>query len=183
MGIDSGPSSSRDPKYARYKVEMENALHGMPHVLIARTSLILSLGNEDAGIPPGKGVQFVVDALQGKAPNQNGPFVMFTDELRCMSFSDDLGAALVEIAGQEGNIFRHRVVHLVSDEVTNRYELACRLARHFDMSEAINRFVIAGLSAESGLNRPLNCALSNNLLKSLLKTTRIRGLSERLPSE
>jgi dTDP-4-dehydrorhamnose reductase len=167
--------------YAQAKADLEARLAGMPNVCVARTSLILTLGGPDlpGRTAPGKGVQFVLDALEGVLPGQSGAFDMFTDEMRCMSFSDDLAAALVQLASPG---CPHRgIVHLVSDEVTTRYELACRLADRFGKRDAIGKTVRAGLSAESGMNRPLNCALRSDLLRTLLKPSgvRLRGLSER----
>lgn len=167
-------------QYAKYKVEMENALAGMPNVIIARTSLILSLGDESSSNTPGKGVQFVLDALAGRGPGQQGgAFTMFTDELRCMSFSDDLGNALVELC-EPSSAHTQGLIHLVSDEVQNRYELARYLAKWQGTPELVGKTVQAGLSAESGMNRPLNCALSSELLRKTLSRTVIRGLSKRL---
>lgn len=70
--------------------------------------------------PMGKGVQFVVDCLKG----EKGEIVLFTDELRNMTCSDDLGAGLVELA--EPTCSFRGIVHLVADEVTVNYiELRC----------------------------------------------------------
>jgi dTDP-4-dehydrorhamnose reductase len=170
----------RDTQYGRYKAEMERALASKPNTVVARTSLILTLGDGSVRPQHGKGVKFVADALAGSLPGQSGAFTMFTDELRCMSFSDELASALVELAAPacafEG------LIHLVADEVCNRYALACRLAAHFGMSDKIGTNIRPGLSAGSGMNRPLNCALSTDLLRSVLRETRIRGISERLPA-
>jgi dTDP-4-dehydrorhamnose reductase len=167
-------------QYGKYKVALEQALHGMPNVVVARTSLILTLGDGSATRPHGKGIKFIVDALTGTLPGQNGgAFTMFTDELRCMSFSDDLAAALVELAGPDCG--HEGLIHVVADEVSNRFELARRVATHLGLSAKLGVNVRAGLSAESGMNRPLNCALSTKLLYSVIKTARVRGISERLP--
>jgi dTDP-4-dehydrorhamnose reductase len=171
--------------YARAKADMESQLLLLPNVCVARTSLILTLGSDWDGSSVrkahGKGVQFVLDALDGILPGQTGAIQMFTDELRCMSFSDDLAAALLELA--KPSCEHQGIVHLASDEVTTRYELACRLASYFSKSDFIGKTVCAGLSSESGLYRPLNCALNTALLQSLLagSNVHIRGLSERLP--
>lgn len=173
--------------YAHAKVEMEKQLLELNgQICIARTSLILTIANTSGpGVSPdryrhGKGVQFVLDALKGNNPGQNGSLEMFTDELRCMSFSDDLAAALVHLALP--TCLFCGIVHLVSPEVTTRYELACRLAKQFGMEGAIGTTVKPGLSATSGMNRPLNCSLCDDTLTGLLKGSgiRIRGLSERL---
>lgn len=156
--------------YGKYKVDMEERLSGLSgKVVIARTSLILTLDEDYTG----KGVQFVVDCMDGK----HGEIEIFTDELRNMSFSDDLGKAIVELAKAECS--HVGVVHMVSDDITNRWELAKLLARKLGKEHMLGKYAKSGLSAKSGLNRPLNCGLSTKLVKSVLKT-RIRGVSERL---
>eukprot|EP00180_Rhodochaete_pulchella_P003231 Plantae.Rhodophyta-Rhodochaete_pulchella.ctg53560.p1 GENE.Plantae.Rhodophyta-Rhodochaete_pulchella.ctg53560~~Plantae.Rhodophyta-Rhodochaete_pulchella.ctg53560.p1 ORF type:complete len:114 (-),score=11.28 Plantae.Rhodophyta-Rhodochaete_pulchella.ctg53560:121-432(-) len=101
--------------------------------------------------------------------------ILFTDELRNMTFSDDLGSALVELANP--NCSFQGILHLVADEATNRYELSLLLAKNLSLT-SFN--VKPGLSAESGLNRPLNLSLDTTLVRSVLKRTRLRGVSERL---
>jgi dTDP-4-dehydrorhamnose reductase len=159
---------------------MEKSLEGMSNVVVARTSLVLTLGDGSATRPHGKGIKFIVDALTGTLPGQSGTaFTLFTDELRCMSFSDDFAAALVELAGPDCD--HEGLIHVVADEVSNRFELARRVAAHLGLSAKFGVNVVAGLSAQSGMNRPLNCALSTELLVSVLKTVRVRGISDRLP--
>lgn len=184
---ESDPPSPTNA-YAHAKVEMEKKLLEIEaSICIARTSLILTLGDvvgmETSSVRPGhgKGIRFVLEALEGTLPGKTGAVEMFTDELRCMSFSDDLAVALVHLA-QPSCSFRG-IVHLVSDEVANRYDLACRLAKFSGLENEIGRTVKAGLSAESGMDRPLNCSLRSDLLTVLLKGSgkRVRGLSERLP--
>lgn len=156
--------------YGKYKAEMERRLMELSgKIVIARTSLILTV---DEGAY-GKGAQFVVDCLLGK----HGEIEIFTDELRNMSFSDDLGLAMVELAKDEcGHV---GFIHMVSDEITNRWELAKLLAKKLGIEEKLGVHAKSGLSAESGLNRPLNCSLSTELTQVVLKT-KIRGVTERL---
>jgi dTDP-4-dehydrorhamnose reductase len=148
-------------------------------VTVARTSLILTLGGEDGD--DGKGLRLVAEALRGlHSSDERGPFVLFTDELRSMSFGDDLGRALVALASGRGRGVG--IVHLAADEVATRWELAVRLARRSGLGDAAGVTVVPGLSSESGMGRPLNCALNVELLGKLLDGSgaRIRGLSERL---
>jgi len=156
-------------QYGKYKAEMERQLAQISgNIIIARSSLILTL-------PNGRAVQFVRDAIDGK----HGKIELFSDELRNMSFSDDLGKALVELAGK---CVTHRgIVHIVAGETTNRWELAKLLAQKYDMVEKIHsrEYAVVGLSKNSGMNRPLNCALDDTLTKKILKT-KIRGVTERL---
>lgn len=168
--------------YAESKAEMEAQLSGMKKCIVARTSLILTLGSPSSiRKGHGKGIDFVVNALAGSLPGQKGAFDMFTDEKRNMSFSDDLAVALIALAQSPDPV--PSVVHLVADEVASRYDLACRLAHHIKLPDAIGKTVQAALSRESGLNRPLNCALDTARLRALLEPAglRIQGLSEKLP--
>ena len=169
-------NTSPSNAYGRYKVEMENRLRDISgNIVIARTSLILTMDDGEgmtAGVF-GKGVQFVVDAINGK----HGEIEIFCDELRCMSFSEDLAAGLIELANP--NCVHRGLIHLVSDEVTNRWELAKLLARRLGIEEKLGKFAKCGLSKDSGLNRPLNCALDTTLRKQVMKT-HIRGITERL---
>lgn len=159
--------------YGKYKEEMERRVLEMAGaVVVARTSLILTVGGD--GAPHGKGVQFVMDAISGKL----GEIELFTDELRNMSFSDDLGGALVELAARDCP-WRRGAIHVASDEPTNRWELAQLLARRFGHAQLLGVHARSGLSARSGLDRPLNCALATARCRAVLRT-RIRGVSERL---
>lgn len=167
---DEGSVALPRNAYGKYKKEMEDKLLQLSgQVVIARTSLILTV---DGGF--GKAVQFVVDCLEGK----HGEIEIFTDELRNMSFSDDLGRALVELGKKRCQF--SGVIHLVSDEVTNRWDLTQRLAKRLGMEDKLGVTARSGLSANSGLNRPLNCGLSTELRRKVLETN-IRGVSERLP--
>lgn len=159
--------------YGEYKAEMEKRLLSIcGKIVIARTSLILTM---DDGEEYGKGLQFVVDCVRGKF----GAIELFTDELRNMSFADDLGVAMVELGQPD---CEHRgVVHMVSDEITNRWELAKLMAKRMGMEEKLanGNTAKSGLSSQCGLsNRPLNCSLSK--LRATVLKTKIRGITERL---
>lgn len=161
--------------YGEYKTEMERRLLAISgDIVIARTSLILTFDKDDAG-KCGKGVKFVIDCIHGK----HGSIELFTDERRNMSFADDLGKALVELA--DGARCKHQgLIHLVADECSNRWELALLIAKQMKVEHLVGKHVTSGLSAESGLkNRPLNCELSTKLRASVLNTP-IRGITERL---
>eukprot|EP00871_Galdieria_phlegrea_P001802 jgi/Galph1/2622/GphlegSOOS_G1278.1 len=150
--------------YGQFKAEMERQLLNLGgDILICRTSLILTL------FPPGKAVQFVLNAFE-----EENAIELFTDELRNMSFSDDLGPALCELA-VPGHPTKG-LLHLCCDEPVSRYDLALHLAPLFKKNE---RNIKTAKSASSGLNRPLNLSLDNGQAKSVLKT-RIQGVPERL---
>lgn len=157
--------------YGEYKAEMEKKLLTVSgNIVIARTSLILTL--DDDGYY-GKGLQFIVDCINGK----HGEIELFTDELRNMSFADDLGNALVELGSES---CKHvGIIHIVSDESTSRWELAKLVAKRLNVENMLGKYAKSGLSVKSGLNRPLNCSLSTKLKSAVLKT-RIEGISQRL---
>lgn len=157
--------------YGEYKAEMEKKLLSLSgNIVIARTSLILTF--DDDGYY-GKGLQFVVDCIRGK----HGEIELFTDELRNMSFADDLGRSLVELGNEDCE--HVGIIHLVSDENTNRWELAKLIAKRLHLEDMLGKYAKSGLSVKSGLERPLNCTLSTKLKSAVVKT-RIDGISQRL---
>ncbi|KAK4537175.1 hypothetical protein CDCA_CDCA11G3200 [Cyanidium caldarium] len=172
--------------YARYKVEMEDALKALRHpdLVIARTSLILSLGESPE--EDGKAIAFLRDALTYDHPS---PVTLFVDEPRNMSWAEDLGAALVEMAlgvkrmGECVDATVPTVVHLTCAQTANRYQLAQLLARHvWNVSaETVARRVQPGLSSESGLQRPLDLTLEVSSMweTGLVSRTRLRSIEER----
>lgn len=172
-GLTYGEDSETGPvnAYGEYKAQMERRLLSVSgNIVIARTSLILTW-DEDGGY--GKGMQFVVDCIKGK----HGEIELFTDEVRNMSFADDLGRAMVELGKED---CKHiGIVHMVSDENTNRWELAKLVAKQLGLEDLLGRYARSGLSTASGMLRPLNCSLSTKLRATVLKT-KIQGISQRL---
>jgi dTDP-4-dehydrorhamnose reductase len=150
--------------YGQAKADMERALLALETDLaIVRTSLILTLE------PMGKHVDWIVSALRCGERR-----TLFTDELRCPVWSDELAKALLELTSLD---FRG-LLHVAGPEVTHRYALGLALAAHFDLDPAP---IVPGLSAESGLKRPLNCILDSRRAYTMLKTS-IQGVSARLGS-
>jgi dTDP-4-dehydrorhamnose reductase len=150
--------------YGQAKADMERALLALETDLtIARTSLILTLE------PAGKQVDWIVSALR-----RGERRTLFTDELRCPIWSDELAAALLELA----RLDYRGLLHLAGPVVVSRHALGLALAAAFGLDPAS---LVPSLSAESGLNRPLNCTLNSSRAYALLKTP-IRGVSARLGS-
>lgn len=148
--------------YGQAKADMERALLAMSwDVAVVRTSLILTLQ------PMGKHVTWIVDALRRGEGRD-----LFTDELRCPVWSDELAAALLELA----RLDYRGLLHVAGPEVTHRYALGLALARHFGADASL---ITPALSAESGLNRPLDCTLDCRRAYALLKTP-VHGVSARL---
>ncbi len=169
--------------YGRAKADMEHALLAMgTDLAVVRTSLILTLE------PMGRHVAWIVDALRpakaglrpakaGLRPAQAGlrggeRRGLFTDELRCPIWSDELAAALLELA----TLDYRGLLHVAGPEVTHRYALGLALADYFDLDPTL---IKPALSAESGLNRPLDCTLNCSRAYGLLKTS-IHGVNARL---
>ena len=148
--------------YGQAKADMEGALLAMGlDLVIVRTSLIMTLE------PIGRHVAWIVDALQRGERRD-----LFTDELRCPIWSDELAAALLELA-----ILDYRgLLHVAGPEVAHRYALGLALADYFSLD---SRLIAPALSAESGLHRPLNCTLDCSRAYAMLKTP-IHGMSARI---
>jgi dTDP-4-dehydrorhamnose reductase len=157
--------------YGQAKADMEGVLLAMgTDLAIVRTSLILTLE------PMGRHVSWIVNALrQGERRD------LFTDELRCPIWGDELAAALLELAGLD----YRGLLHIAGPEVSHRYALGLAMADHFDLDSSV---IVPALSAESGLKRPLDCTLDCSRAYRLLKTpvqgARARfGKAKRVPSK
>ena len=148
--------------YGQFKADMERALLALAtDLVVVRTSLILTLE------PMGRHVTWIVDALrQGEGRD------LFTDELRCPIWSDELAAAVLELT----TIDHRGLLHVAGPEATHRYALGTALAHHFGLGTSL---ITPALSAESGLNRPLDCSLNSSRAYKLLKTS-ICGVGDRI---
>ncbi len=148
--------------YGQAKADMEHALLTMgTDLVVVRTSLILTLE------PMGKHVSWIADALR-RGQHRD----LFTDELRCPIWNDELAAALLELV----TLDYRGLLHVAGPEMTHRYALGLAIADHYGLDSS---FITPALSAESGLNRPLNCTLNCARAYSLL-TAPITGLSARI---
>jgi dTDP-4-dehydrorhamnose reductase len=130
-----------------------------PQALIARTSLLYG------GAIPGTHERLILDAAEGCVD-----MVFFRDELRCPVTVGDLTAALLELAPTE----LAGPLHLAGADVISRYDFACLVVGALGRSPERLR---AGLSVESSLRRPRNCALDSSRAQGLLRT-RLRGVYE-----
>jgi dTDP-4-dehydrorhamnose reductase len=130
-----------------------------PQALVVRTSLLYG------GATPGAHEQLVLDAADGRAE-----VVFFRDELRCPVVVGDLAAALLELAPSALD----GVLHVAGADVVSRYDFARMVAVAHGRSPDRLR---SGLSAESGMRRPRNCALDCSRARILLRT-RLRGVRE-----
>ena len=154
---DDGPNPIMP--YGQAKADMESVLLSMgTDLVVVRTSLVLTLD------PIGKHAAWIVDALRHGVRRD-----LFTDELRCPIWSDQLADALLELTSLD----YRGLLHVTGPEVCNRYMLGMALADYFDLDKSLIR---PALSAESGLNRPLDCTLDCSRAFDLLETP-IQGLS------
>ncbi|KAK4532466.1 hypothetical protein CCYA_CCYA12G3323 [Cyanidiococcus yangmingshanensis] len=188
------PYLTKDPRrplnpYGRYKVEMENELCSLVHpdLVIARTSLILTLGRRPS--QDGKAIAFLRNALSS---DRDSPVVLFVDEIRNMSWSEDLAQALLEIAtciqcdSDDERGCAPTIIHLACSETTNRFELVqCLLAKQWvEYHPFATARIVAGLSAESGLHRPLDLTMNVESMveTGLVTRTHLRSIHEYLSS-
>jgi len=127
-----------------------------PHALIVRTSLII-------GARPYKHVQMVLDLLTGRREG-----VLFSDEIRCPIWVDDVAAALLELAVCDTS----GILHVAGADAVSRYELGVLLAQHWGLDGARLR---AGSVAASGVQRPTDVRLDCSRAHALLRTP-LRGV-------
>jgi dTDP-4-dehydrorhamnose reductase len=130
-----------------------------PQALIVRTSLLYG------GAAPGMHERLILDAAEGRVD-----LAFYRDELRCPVAVGDLAAALLELVPVE----LAGPLHLAGADVVSRYDFACLVVGALGGSVERLR---AGLSVESGLRRPRNCALDCSRAQNLLQTW-LRGVYE-----
>lgn len=130
-----------------------------PAATIIRTSLIYGFA------PIDRHTQFALDLVAGRGEGR-----LFDDEIRCPIFVDDLVEALLEVVGLP---FKG-VLNLAGAEALSRYAFGQALVSHYGYDPAILQ---RGLSSESPVRRPRNCALDISRARNLLRTP-LRGVSE-----
>jgi dTDP-4-dehydrorhamnose reductase len=164
-GERSGAYREADPPapispYGEAKAQAELLVTSLyPEAAIVRTSLIYGFD------PVDRQTQFALEVADGQRDAR-----LFSDEIRCPVYVEDLAAALLELLHHE-----HRgVIHLAGAEAVSRYELGRLMAQAFGRDPVQIR---SGLSSESGVRRPRNCALQSDLARTLLQQ-RLRGLRE-----
>ena len=144
---EEGPYTEGSPpspitSYGRAKAAAEKAVVSLcPQASIVRTSLIYGFE------PPVPRTLWIVDSVR-----QYQPITLFTDELRCPIWVEQLAAALLEIASKEYS----GVWNLAGSQSLSRYDFGERLTRFYGLDPA---FIASGLSRDSGLIRPRDCRL------------------------
>ena len=162
-----GNYSEADPPnpimpYGQAKADMERVVLGLQaNIVVVRTSLLLTMQ------PMGRHIAWIVNTLRrGERLN------LFTDELRCPVWSDQLALALLELSEHD----YCGLLHVAGPEVMHRYALGLQLARAYGLDVSL---IQPALSAESGLNRPLDCSLNCERAYRMLKT-RFDTVADRL---
>jgi dTDP-4-dehydrorhamnose reductase len=155
---EHAPYSESDPPdpitpYGRAKVAAERAVAQLcPAGAIVRTSLIYGFN------PPDSRTLWVLDSLR-----QGQPITLFTDEVRCPVWVEQLAAAVLELAaGNEGGIW-----HLAGPQPLTRYEFGERLARAHGLDPA---GITPGLSREGSLVRPRDLFLDVSKAQAHLRS-------------
>jgi dTDP-4-dehydrorhamnose reductase len=128
--------------YGNAKAEAEQAVTDLcAGATIIRTSLVYGFDPADPR------TLWILDSVR-----QDRPVTLFTDEVRCPVWVDQLASALLELATVE----REGIWHLAGPQPLTRYEFGERLVRFYGLDPA---GITPGLSRESGLLRPRDCRL------------------------
>ncbi len=130
-----------------------------PGAVLVRTSLIYGFA------PIDRISQFVLDVATGRSPER-----LFTDEIRCPIYVEDLAAALLELT----TLPCSGPLHVAGAEALSRYAFGILIARAWNVDPS---GIQGALSADSSVRRPRNCALDSSRAQQLLRT-RLRGASE-----
>lgn len=154
------PDPVHDYGHAKAEAEALVRRHA-PDAAIVRTSLVCRLN------PPDPATHWVVSSLASGAP-----ITLFSDEIRCPVWLDDLAAALLELAG----ITYAGVLNVAGPQALNRYEIGLRLARRFGLDPA---GITVALSSSSPVRRPRNLTLDTGRARQLLRTP-LRSFDEGL---
>jgi dTDP-4-dehydrorhamnose reductase len=141
--------------YGVAKAEAERIIAAtVTNAVIVRTSLVTCFD------PPDPRTEPVLAALRA----EREPVTLFTDEYRCPVRTEDLVAALLELAA---GAFRG-ILHVAGPERLSRHELGLRIAAFHGLDPAPG--MRRGLSAGSGMVRPRNCSLRIDLVRRILRT-------------
>lgn len=155
---DDPPSPVTD--YGRAKAAAESFVkEHTPEAAIVRTSLIYGFSPIDVH------TQFVLKIADGLSDA-----ALFTDEMRCPIFVEDLATAVLALAQNDYS----GVLNVAGAEALSRYEFGRLLAAMYERDP--NRLTSAR-SADSGMNRPRNCVLDSSRARALLNLP-LRGVSE-----
>ena len=167
-GYREGEPPSPLNYYAETKVEAENIVAAeTDNCVVARLSLVM-------GLPLlGAGNSFLSRMLPKFEEGQE--VGVPAEEIRSPVDVITLARALLEISSLE----YRGLLNVAGPEITHRYDLGLRMAAHYGLSAD---HLVPGLSAESGLHRPLDCTLNCERAYRMLEIP-IHGVSYRLPPQ
>lgn len=157
---EHGPYSEDDPPapvnfYGAAKAEAERIVAAtMKDAVIVRTSLVTCFD------PPDPRTEPILAALRG----ERAPVTLFTDEYRCPVRTEDLAAALMELAQND----YAGIMHVAGPERLSRHALGLRIAAYHNLPP--DAALHAALSANSGMIRPRDCALRIDRARRILRT-------------
>ncbi len=156
---EQGPYSEADPPcpitpYGEAKAAAERFVADLcPTASIVRTSLIYGFN------PPDPRTMWVLNSVR-----QRQPITLFTDELRCPVWVEQLANALLELVTLDG---ADGVWHLAGPQPLSRYQFGERLVRAWGLDPA---GITPGLSRESGHLRPRDCRLQISRAQARLRS-------------
>jgi dTDP-4-dehydrorhamnose reductase len=157
---DSLPAPIND--YGRAKAGAEAIVAEVfPEAAIVRPSLIWGLD------PVDRQTRWLVDGARS-----GPPVTLFTDEVRCPVFVDDLAAALLELAGRPEIV---GVLNTGGPQALNRWDFGQRLLAALGIAGRGN--VRPGTVGDSGLARARNLTLAPGRAARELRS-RLRGVDE-----
>ncbi|MCZ6798970.1 MAG: SDR family oxidoreductase [Nitrospirae bacterium] len=157
-GTLSPYSEDASPKpltaYGSIKAKTENTIQSLaPHSLIIRTSLLY-------GVHPNDHVtNWLLDSIQ-----QGKSLHLFTDEIRCPIWVDNLSAALLELADSPQN----GILHIAGPVALSRWDWGQMMLKVFHMEN--HPFIVPGTIHETGMVRPTNLTMNIHKAQQVLQT-------------
>jgi len=155
-----GPYSEEAPPtpvtaYGSMKAKTEDTIHSLaPHSVIIRTSLMY-------GIHPNDHVtNWLLESIQ-----QGKSLHLFTDEIRCPIWVDNLSEALLEIADSP----QFGILHIAGPTALSRWDFGHMILKVFQMEN--HPSILPGKSHELGMVRPLNLTMNIDKAKRILRTS------------
>lgn len=135
--------------YGVSKADAEkNVLASGANAILVRTSLIYGFKPLD---PRTRSI------WRGEMPR------LFTDEIRCPVWVDNLATALIEVAESD----YRGILNVTGTQALNRYEFGVKLLNALNADAS---FLIPALSAQNSSVRPLDCTLDVSRAQRMLKT-------------
>lgn len=156
---DTPPRPALDSVYGQAKADAERLIGLLdPAALIVRTSLIYDFDPANAQV-----------AWMLRAIAQGQPVQLYTDQIRCPIWAENLAHVLLELAETDLS----GLLHVVGPEPLSRYDLGCALL------EAVGHDPAAHVvPAPAPAHQPRRLVLSTARAQAALKVTRLLSLAE-----